>query len=146
MFNSTTFRTENHDLLIASKKCYQDQINLLNSDLRKACTPDQLEKAESIVDKFRESLVFKYISAENSLVNAVVWKTHSMSHSLSISFLLNKKEITVKLPDIEVIARAGLVTRSAIEDIKLAISQAIAREISQLVYVEVIQNALPKEK
>lgn len=147
MFHTNVFKTENHpDLEIAARKRYAQRINQLENNLSKTCTPEQLEKAESIAEKFRESLVFKYISAENSIVNAVVWKSHNMSHSVGISFLLNGKEITVNIPDAERIIRAGRHSGNWLGDIKDAICNAVAKELTAHVYVEVIESTLQSTK
>ena len=142
MFHTNIYKTESHpDLQIAERKGYQNQINMLRSDLGKACTPEQLEKAELIAEKFRESLVFKYISAENSIVNAVVWKSHGMAYDTAISFELNGKPITVRVPAERIIRVGG--KYDTINKIKAAICEAVAKELTQHVYVEVIKKSLP---
>ena len=144
MFHTVNHITNSPDMTIAERKRFQDQVNLLSSDLSKSCTPDQLEKAEAIAEKFRESLVFKYISAKNSIVNAVVWKSHHMICRTGISFELNGKQITVNI-DAERIVRAGP-CRNVVKEIKTAICEAVARELTEHVYVEVVETALPKSK
>jgi RNA polymerase-interacting CarD/CdnL/TRCF family regulator len=140
MFHTNVYKTESHpDLQIAERRLYENKINLLSTDLGKACTPEQLEKAEAIAEKFRESLVFKYISAENSLINAVVWKSHELSWHTGISFTLNGKPITVTIPADRIVMRAA-VSRNAVDDIKDAICQAVAEELTEHVYVEVLEQ------
>lgn len=142
MFHTNIYKTESHpDLQIAERRRYENKINLLSSDLSKACTPEQLEKAESIAEKFRESLVFKYISAENSIVNAVVWESNDMAHSTGISFTLNGKQITVTIPARRIVMMGG--KYDIANKIKTAICEAVAKELTEHVYVEVIEKALP---
>jgi hypothetical protein len=142
MFNTIVHRTENHDLEIASRKGYENKINQLESDLRKSCTPDQLILANHITEEFRKSLVFKYISADNSLINAVVWKSCSCVDTLEISFTLNGKNITVSVPDLRMVIRAGGNKRHILDEIKNKISSAIANELTQYVLMDVVDFAL----
>lgn len=142
MFNTTIHKTENHDLEIASRKGYENKINWLESDLRKSCTPDQLTLANHIAEEFRKSLVFKYISADNSLINAVVWKSCSHIDTLEISFTLNGKDITVSVPDLRMVVRASRSKINTLNEIKDKISNAIANELTQSVLMEAVDFAL----
>lgn len=144
MFHTVNHITNSPDLAIAQQRLYENRISLMHSDLLKACTPEQLEKAEAIAEKFRESLVFKYISADNSIVNVVVWKSHNMACETKISFELNGKQISISIPA-ERIVRAGP-TRNVVGEIKSAILQAVAKELTEYVYVEVIETSIPKPK
>jgi len=144
MFNTTIHKTENHDLEIASCKRYENKINRLESELRDFCTPDQLALANSITDEFRKSLVFKYISADNSLINAVVWKSCGKIDTLEISFTLNGKDITVSVPGLRMVVLAGGGKRQILDEIKNKISSAIANELAQCVLLDAVDLALRK--
>ena len=142
MFNTTIHKTENHDLEIATRERYQNKINWLESDLRKSCTPEQLEHAENIAESFRDKLIFKYITAENSIVNAVVWKCSDLAGSVGIGFTLNGENIVVKVPDLDIIIKTNSNKASTLDLVKKAICDAISGRLIPHILADVVNVTL----
>lgn len=142
MFNSITYKTENHDLEIASKRRYESQINRLESEVRAGCTPDQLAKAERIAQEFRGKLVFKYISAENSLLNFAVWKSKSNSciDEVQVSFELNGQQITIPINGCDRILRSHSSPVNRINNIKEAIAKQMVQSLMPVILPKVIER------
>jgi len=146
MLDTTVHKTENHNLAIASRRQYERKIDRLESDLRRACTPDQLEKAETIVEEFRQKLIFKYISADNSLINATVWKSNQLHNKFYISFVLNGKQITISVPDLDLIIKTGKSQANTVTNIKEKICRAVTKELAPHILLKIIDAAFEHER
>lgn len=145
MFDTAIHKTENRDLEIATRNRYERKIDRLEHDLQQACTPEQLAQAQTVQEKFQQSLVFKYITAENSLVNAVVWKHNDLHHQLSISFELNGKQITISLPDVSMGIRLSGTPARVFDVIQHEICQALTQELTkdEMIIFQLIDQSLP---
>ena len=142
MFNTTHHQVINQDMAIAEKKIYENRIDRLSAEVRRGCTPDQLLHAGNIADDFRSSLVFKYISVENSIVDFAVWESESMQgHATTISFKLNGHEITSNLADTQRIVLGTSSPADMIDLIKKAVSEAIAKELMPLIIPEIANKS-----
>ena len=129
----------NHDLEIAAKQRYEAKIDRLQSDLNKACTPQQLEVAEHIANEFRKSLIFEYISADNSIFNLVVWKMCQSCGSYEVSFTLNGEDITIELREIDHLIAHKPTPKEFLKAIREIICKAITDKIADNIIMKVIE-------
>lgn len=98
MFNTThVHRTINNDLTIAKEKNYSERIGLLNSDLHKAATPENMANALKIAEQTRESIRAEYCNKDNTLIDFVAFSDSSDPYSIKVCFKLNGQSHTISV-------------------------------------------------
>ncbi len=140
MFNTTVHKTENHNLKIAAKQRYEAEIGRLRSQVSNSCTPDQLQQADRIANEFREKLVFQHCSAENSVFNLVTWVQGDYCHELHISFELNGKQITTRIPNYKKFLATGKPNQSMVDEIREAVVEAITDVLFKDIVIKLLEK------
>lgn len=123
-------RQVNNDLAIESKRSYERRIAQLEEQLHKSATPEMLERANAIVEKFKETLVFKLVKCdENNLMNLIVWKDNVIG-GVCISFEFNGRQFLVHLDkrDMAINNKLQDLTKLVIKEIGSKIAAAIAED------------------
>jgi len=88
---------------------------------------ETLQEAERILEKFKNSLILRYVSADNSIVDVQIFRGSStMPGTLTIAFRLNYTDVLVKVPDISMTKFRD--PKRFIQDLEHKVAKALTRE------------------